>query len=347
MLWLRPLVALLVAATLSAQQDTPNEVFTKIGTVDHPGLREVSGLARSKTHPDTIWTHNDSGGGAVLFAINTQGQTIIPKWMQGQFSATPMAPKQQLWPGLRIELAANVDWEDVAVDGDKLYIADTGNNGNARRDLSVYVLHEPNPSAVQIATAFERFVVRYPDQREYPPQMGKDWNAGSPGWDFDCEALFVADGKLHFITKHRQIGSEPTYVAGTKLYRLDDPQPNKLNELTYLGSHIALFAPTGADVSPDGQVLAVSTMNAVWFFQRPTTGDNWFEGTALCLRYPFEPQAATNGGSSTLPQPPYETKLGKVEGITWLDDATLLLANEPGELYRVDTRGLGLRNTGK
>jgi len=35
-----------------------------------PRLKEISGLARSIRHPGVLWTHNDSGGGPYLYAID-------------------------------------------------------------------------------------------------------------------------------------------------------------------------------------------------------------------------------------------------------------------------------------
>ena len=56
-------------------------------------------------------------------------------------------PGKPPYPGVRLDGAANFDWEDIAIDGETLYVPDMGNNGNARRDLGVYVLPEPNPAS--------------------------------------------------------------------------------------------------------------------------------------------------------------------------------------------------------
>ncbi len=94
--------------------------------------------------------------------------------------------------GVRVDMAANFDWEDIAIDGISLYIADVGNNGNARRDLGVYVLTEPNPEAVDRTRTRKWLPVAYPDQDTFRRPAA-----------LDCEAVFVFGGKLHFLTKHR------------------------------------------------------------------------------------------------------------------------------------------------
>ena len=107
-----------------------------------------------------------------------------------------------------------------------LYVADVGNNGNARRDLGVYVVNEPDPLAIPRMRALTYLPVRYPDQDDYPGDV----------WHFDCEAVFVADGVLHFLTKHRQSRQIGEGAPGTKLYRLDTHHTDAENVLTLGGS---------------------------------------------------------------------------------------------------------------
>ena len=59
-----------------------------------------------------------------------------------------------------------------------------GNNGNARRDLAVYVVKEPNPEANLQAHSLKRIPVAYPDQKAFPDEQ----------WHYDCEAVFVFRG---------------------------------------------------------------------------------------------------------------------------------------------------------
>jgi hypothetical protein len=48
----------------------------QVGTVTHSELPEVSGVVASRTHPDVLWVHNDSGDRARVFAVNRSGVTL-------------------------------------------------------------------------------------------------------------------------------------------------------------------------------------------------------------------------------------------------------------------------------
>lgn len=153
--------------------------------------------------------------------------------------------------------------------------------------------------------ALRHLPLRYPDQRAFPAEV----------WHFDCEAVFAAGGKLYFVTKHRQPGRISDWEAGTKLYRLDTDYTDRENVLTLVGRHPDVFLATGADLSPDGRTLAVSTYTALWLFERPDTGDNWFAGPARKLDL-----------DRALAQ--------QLEAIAWEDENTLRLVNEQRDVLR-------------
>ena len=234
-----------------------------VGRIGHAALGEVSGIVKS-TLGDFYWVHNDSGDEARLFAIDADGSVLWPPYRGVSGSD---------WPGHVIDNAWNFDWEDIALADGVLYIADAGNNGNARRDLGVYVVNEPDPLAIPRMRALKFLPIRYPDQQSFPAER----------WHFDCEAVFVADDKLYFITKHRRPGEIRSFEAGAKLYRLDTAFADRENVLNLVGTREDLVLATGADLSPDGTRLAVSTYVALWIFHRPEEGDDWFSGAALKL----------------------------------------------------------------
>lgn len=292
----RAMLCLSLIGSSAASQDE----VELIAELTHGPLKEVSGITRS-SYPGIFWVHNDSGDEARIFAIRLDGEPVIPPFMEKRF-------EDKVWPGLAVLNAWNVDWEDVTTDGDHLYICEMGNNGNARRDLGVYVLAEPNPLAVDRTRALRFLPIRYPDQEAYP---GGEWH-------FDCEALFIADGKLHFLTKHRRTGQIKGWEAGTKLYRLDTESTDRENLLTLVGESTGVALPTSADMSPDGERLAVLTYSAVWLFERPEEGGDWLHGSASHLELDRE-------------------RVGINEAITWADDQTLLIANEDRKLFRVSS----------
>ena len=294
---LQPLLFLVFA--LSTQPPAQADPVELIAEISHPPLTEVSGIARS-SHPGVFWVHNDSGNAAHLFPIHLDGNPVIPPFVADDYVEEP-------WPGLPIVNAWNVDWEDIAVADGQIYIADMGNNGNARRDLGVYVVAEPNPLGVELSRALRFIPVAYPDQRGHPGEH----------WHFDCEAMFAADGKLFFLTKHRKRGQISGWERGTKLYRLDTRRQGEDNPLTLVTTRHDIWVPTAADISPDGDRLAVLTYRALWIFERPAEGDNWLAGKAARLDLD-------------------RARMGINEAVTWRDDQTLIIANEERKLFSVD-----------
>ena len=273
-----------------------------IGQLAHEELSEVSGIVKS-TRGDFYWVHNDSGDEPRVFAIDAEGTPLRPPFLRVTVED---------WQGHAIDNATHFDWEDIALSDGVLYIADVGNNGNARRDLGVYVVNEPDPLAIPNMRALRYVPVRYPDQTDYPGDI----------WHFDCEAVFLADGKLHFLTKHRQSRRISEGAPGTKLYRLDTQNADRENVLTLIGRRDDVSQVTGADLSPDGARLAVSTYTTLWIFDRPTQGGDWLSGAAWKLEM--------------------DSAIAKqLEAITWQDASTLRLVNEQRDVLtaRVDDFG--------
>lgn len=294
-------------ALFALGQATPIKVeFKPIATVRHPAAAEMSGIVRSDRYPGVFWVHNDSGDKPRLFPIKLDGTVVKPPYEDTFWVNDPIAGKAE-WPGLEIAGANNIDWEDIARDGDTLYVSDMGNNGNARRDLGVYVVPEPNPTATGIVRALKFLPIRYPDQDAFPP---KDWF-------FDCEAIFTYRGKVHFVTKHRKNGNFAIPDVGAKLYRLDSQftdKPNvlrKLDEVRDLGGWV-----TAADVSPNGQTLAVLTqapVASIWFFDIRRSGDRMLSGPSRRIIMTGAKQA---------------------EAVGFIDDRTVVVTNEQRDIAK-------------
>ena len=98
-----------------------------VGYVPDPVV-EASGLAASSQNPGVVWTHNDSGGAPVIYALGRKARMR---------AALPLAG------------AVNRDWEDMAVAPgapgapDWLYVADIGDNNGAWPSVRVYRVPEP------------------------------------------------------------------------------------------------------------------------------------------------------------------------------------------------------------
>jgi hypothetical protein len=97
-----------------------------VARVSIPGLSEASGLVLSR---GLLWTHDDSGGPATLFALSTRGKLVRELPLAG---------------------ATNVDWEDIAARAGTLYVGDIGDNARSRPEIAVY-------------RGTQRIALRYPD----------------------------------------------------------------------------------------------------------------------------------------------------------------------------------------
>ena len=298
-----------VDAAFPAQQPGDGNALERITRIMHGPIGECSGIARSRTYPDVWWVHNDSGDSARIFAINSQGKVIIPSWMTGEYYGESAVSGKTEWPGVPVHLAANIDWEDICIHDGQIWISATGNNGNARRDLGVYVISEPNPAATPEVRPLVFYPVRYPEQTKYPATQ----------WHYDCESLAIdpITGTPFFITKHRVAGRISAAESGANLYRLDTRFTDKMNDLKKVDHRDDMLFATAADFSPDGKYLAVCTPVRVWVFGRPASGSNWLTGGKVWVY--------------DLPLP--LTK--QAEAICFDDNDTLRIANEQRDVFRL------------
>ena len=297
------MTTLLVSPNAQAQSAERSQLRT-IGQVQHPPINEMSGIVRSRWQENVWWVHNDSGDEPRLFAIDSTGAVHVAPWHAGDYASGAGADTSDkpVWPGVQLGAVAHIDYEDVAVEDSMLYLGDTGNNGNARRDLGIYMLREPfyHDRRTRPVT---HLPIAYPDQEAFPAQE----------WHFDAESLFVDDETLYVLTKHREGQQIGALEEGTKLYRLDTEHANRVNVLTKIDEHASIPPPTGAALSPSGDRLAVVSYTSVWIFPRPDEGDRWLSTSPRRISLP-----------------PDQSK--QMEAVTWDDARTLRLANEQRDL---------------
>jgi len=260
------------------------------GNLKFAPIVESSGIVRSRLWPEVLWTHNDSGDSARIFPVKKNGRIISPSW------------SDQPYEGVILLDAVNVDWEDIAIDkNNNLIIGAFGNNGNARRDLAIYILAEPNPYERYNTRILFKIPFVYPDQKEFPAKKR----------NFDAEALFYAKDKLYILSKNRA----DDY---TKLYRFDSTKTDAVNVLTLISSFNIRSQVTAADANSDGSQIAVLTYRAVWLFESQDGSDDYFNGKISWLRI----------------------KNGKTcEGICFYDDS-LIISNEQRSLFEIKTEDL-------
>lgn len=199
-----------------------------VGRIEDPRVVESSGLVASRSTPDVIWTHNDSGDDPVLYCLRPTGSSC------GHSSVTG---------------ASALDWEDIAAvgpsAGKELYIGDIGDNEETRPHVTVYVVREPTitDGAVTPTTDPARAI-----ELTYP---------GGPR---DAEALMV-----HPVTEDLYIMAKG-HGAEVDVYKAESPLAARVELRRIATNRILanLTDRTGADISPDGRRVAIATYGGVY-----------------------------------------------------------------------------------
>lgn len=221
---------------------------------------------------------NDSGGEPILFEMDSIGNQ-----------------KAQI----NILNAVNRDWEDLATGPDSIiFIGDFGNNGNSRKDLTIYKTDLRQLKSGEMPA--EKIEFKYSDQFAFPPVAANR--------NFDCEAFFYFNDKLYLFSKNRS--KENHFV---KLYTLD----------ALPGTHEAVVQDsisinsqvTSADISPDGKTFVLLTYGKVLLFQ-VKNGEINFNNPIGCFRFSHM----------------------QTEAIAFINNKDMVATNEQGEVFRITRR---------
>jgi len=218
----------------------------KLAELDNRDIDESSGLACSRRTADVLWTHNDSGDAARLYAFDPKGNDL------GSVELKDVAAR---------------DFEDMAsfeLDGRPwLLVGDVGNNGLKHEVHVLYLLAEPEVDA-RDGVARKTIPVTRRIHFRYA------------GRSHDCEALAVDASSRTVLLASKQI-----WPPGALIYSLELPEgfEQSVDEPAMpLGGGRGLVArPIGAvrvgpvtamDVSPDGRRMVLLTYGDAFEFQR-------------------------------------------------------------------------------
>jgi hypothetical protein len=216
----------------SARQSETYGPPRQLGALQDSAINESSGLVASRTNPGLYWTHNDSGDGPNIYALDGHGA------------------RRGTW---RVRGASARDWEDIAAGpgpqsgSSYLYIGDIGDNEGKRSEIIVYRVKEPtikpndsSSSRLKPLVTDETEVIRF----RYPDGA------------HDAESLLV-----HPITGDLYVVSKIPF-ANPVVYKA--AAPLSTNALTTLERLAELNVPslfggliTGGDISPDGLRVAL------------------------------------------------------------------------------------------
>lgn len=203
-----------------------------MGLIANPALNETSGLAASQSQPDVVWSHNDSGDLARLYALTLDGATLgtwtLPVGIPYDCEALAIGPAPD-------------------ADGDHLFLADVGNNALSREQLLVYRIREPSVNDSD-ANALLQEVVTF--KVLFPPGVAED---------LEAFAVDPISGDFLFFGKR--------YDQRSRFLTAPAPQPGETVHLKDAGT-LPVTLATGADISRDGEMLLLRTYEEVFLFVR-------------------------------------------------------------------------------
>ncbi|HEX9165357.1 MAG TPA: hypothetical protein VF862_05575, partial [Gemmatimonadales bacterium] len=253
-------IGCLSPATSAAQKPAASVIeVLSAGRLSDSALRESSGVARSHLIPGVLYSINDSGTDAEIFALDSTG-AALGRWA--------------------LPALANHDWEAIAAGpcpaGRCLYIGDLGDNLEKRKHVTIYRLAEPgtlaalrNPAGRGTA-AVDSLRFRYPDGPR------------------DAEALWLdPSGVPHVVSKGRS-GKIILYRVPPRFGRKPIQTAERVEVLPISAQPALGQWVTDAALAPDGRRVAIRTYTMLYLF--PVLSDGRLGAPARCGLAGLEPQ---------------------------------------------------------
>jgi len=250
--------ALFLGVRGAASDDCPEiSAGEVVGALESPLINEASGIAASRKNANVLWTHNDSGDSARVFAMSYDGTHL------GIYNLADASAR---------------DCEDIAigpgpVEGlDYLYVGDIGDNGGLYAYVTVYRVAEPvvdsNQSPVNLTlTGVDSIRLRYPDGPR------------------DAETLMVDP-----VTRDIYIISKRTSYS--RVYRAAYPQSTSCPTTLEYKCRLPWGWAVGGDISPSGNIVIVKGYHNASLWHRGQELNLWdaFAGRECSVPLKIEPQ---------------------------------------------------------
>jgi hypothetical protein len=226
-----------IKAFFGPKQTAKASAPTLLAHLSDARITESSGLICSRRTPGVLWTHNDSGDGPYLFAIDRHGRTLA------RFT---------------VPNAKNNDWEDIAWGLDargkpEIYVGDIGDNDRNRNDTAVYRLPEP---AVDVHKFMQEKTTAPPEWFPYR----------YPDGHHDAETLLVDPRtKEVYVVAKEWSGITGVYVFPMPLTPGREITLKRVGTIRFAGRFLSgglakyEVLATGGDISPDGRKLVIRT----------------------------------------------------------------------------------------
>ena len=225
---------LIFVSCLSAQVPSFGPSEDK-GLLQYEQINEASGIAASKKNIGVLWTHNDSGDSARIFAINTHGKLLGVYHIDG---------------------ITNRDWEDIEVGPgpisgkEYIYISETGDNDAKYKKKYIYRVPEPvvdtnQTNVYETLEDCDVITFKYPDDPR------------------DAETLIVDP-----LTKDIYVVSKRE--KNVNVYLLSYPQLLDKTVTTKYMLTLPFTMAVGGDISYNGKEILIKTYDTVYYWKRNT-----------------------------------------------------------------------------
>ena len=269
-----PLIAINTACSNTLNKaDHPG--FSIAGQIDDKRIKESSGLAYSTRSEGVLWTINDSGNKAEIYAINEDGERLGTVKLKG---------------------VKNKDWEDISSFKYKgksyLLIADVGDNKAKRDSLFLHFIKEPKQKDLSKN-----------DKLKISPSWSTEFSYEDGPRDCESVAVNVSHEQVLLLSKRNQppvLYQLPLVDQAKKgkqraqrimpLTSLTPANPNDIRNLKHMAFN---GQPTAMDISKDYKSAIVLTYLRAYYFSNPKANNSIdvFQSKPQIIELPYLEQA--------------------------------------------------------
>jgi len=216
----------------------------ELGKVEEKDIDEASGLIASRTQKGLLWTHNDHGDDARIFAMSEEGEDF------------------GTWD---LEDVDHKDFEDITqgpgpIQGiNYIYLGDIGNNDYDREEVYVYRFPEPEVSFTKNAKN-----VIDKDNIEKITII----NPHGPGEDMETLMMDPITNQLYVLTKNHEEAIAYIYKFSPPMQRIQSSEKVtiEMEEVGYIEREMLV----AGDVSIDGSKILLRRAHSkgAWMWER-------------------------------------------------------------------------------
>lgn len=213
--------------------------MAKTFIIENQKIDESSGLAVSRKYKNILWTHNDSGNAAIIYAMDFKGHDLGTFFLGGEY------PR---------------DWEDISsfiLDGQPyLLLADSGDNHEINLTARLLIYKEPDIYASKKKVMDPSWIIEY----QYPKGRA---------YDIESVAVDITKNKILLLSKR----NKKNHLFELPL-KVNPKVKNQILTARRISKLDYFKRPTAMDISADGKYAVILTYGKVYWFEN-TKNESW------------------------------------------------------------------------